>query len=158
MAPIPLSFYPGSMSMRPKDERTSHAMSRVRQKRTTPEERVAIVLRRLGARYRRNVRTLPGKPDFANQSRGWAVSVHGCFWHQHDCKRGTVPIHNAELWQEKFAANAARDQRVTEALSASGLQVLTIWECETRNPTVLQLKIESFLDDCFEVERRIGKG
>lgn len=112
-------------------------MSKVRQVRTTPEERVAAVLRELGKAYRRNVRNLPGKPDFSNRSRGWVVQVHGCFWHHHDCKRGTVPVNNREEWLVKFAANRMRDQRVEADLRDMGLEVVTVWECETRHHSTL---------------------
>ena len=129
----------------PINEQTSALMSRVKQRRTKPEETVAAALRMLGSRYRRNVRSLPGSPDFSNRSKGWAIQVHGCFWHNHDCKRGTVPVHNAEFWIEKLEANRVRDQRTNEALSASGMNVLTIWECETKDPVVLAGRMEAFI-------------
>lgn len=108
-------------------------MSRVPQKATSAEERVARVLRQLGMSYRRNVRALPGSPDFANKSRRWAVQVHGCFWHRHDCKRATLPLHNREFWVEKFARNQARDARCEAELRALGFKVVTVWECETKD-------------------------
>lgn len=120
-------------------------MAKVRQSRTTPEEAVASVLRELGVSYRRNVRTLPGKPDFANRSRGWVIQVHGCFWHQHDCKRGTIPTHNRDAWLVKFARNKQRDLEVEAVLKVSGLRVLTVWECETRNRQSLVDKLAGYL-------------
>jgi len=133
------------MSMKPKDARTSAAMSRVGQTKTAPEERVAFILRELGIAYRRNVKALPGKPDFANRSRKWVIQVHGCFWHQHDCKRGTVPTHNRAGWEGKFARNRMRDIQVDGDLKKLGLSVLTVWECETREPTRLKEKISDHL-------------
>lgn len=112
-------------------------MAKVRQSRTRPEERVASALRALGIAYRRNVKSLPGKPDFANQRRGWVIQVHGCFWHQHDCKRGTIPAHNRDAWLAKFAANKKRDLLVEAQLTARGFRVLTIWECETQDLAIL---------------------
>jgi len=120
-------------------------MAKVRQSHTTPEEAVASALRELGAFYRRNVRTLPGRPDFANRSRGWVIQVHGCFWHQHDCKRGTIPAHNREAWLSKFSRNKQRDLEVEAALESSGLRVLTVWECETRNRQSLVDKLAAYL-------------
>ncbi|RYG86816.1 MAG: DNA mismatch endonuclease Vsr [Alphaproteobacteria bacterium] len=131
--------------MKPLDARTTNAMSKVRQVKTTPEELVATALREIGASYRRNVRSLPGTPDFANQSRGWAIQVHGCFWHQHDCKRGTMPRHNQNEWRTKFQRNKARDQDVERALTARGLRVLTVWECETKTPAVLTERLKTHL-------------
>ena len=112
-------------------------MSRVPQKATTPEQRVAQALRALGLSYRRHVRSLPGTPDFSNQSKGWAIQVHGCFWHRHDCKRATLPLHNRALWLDKFARNQERDSRCEAALIARGLKVVTIWECQTKDHQAL---------------------
>lgn len=131
--------------MKPLNHRTSAAMARVRQKKTRPEEAVALALRANGIRYRRNVRTLPGKPDFANCSKGWAINVHGCFWHQHDCKRGTMPAHNAALWRAKFETNRARDARVDADLGARGLRVFTVWECETQDAAALVERVRLML-------------
>ena len=120
-------------------------MAKVRQRRTTPEDRVATVLRGLGHSYRRNVATLPGRPDFANQSKGWAIQVHGCFWHQHDCKRGTIPVHNRDAWLAKFKANRARDELAEKRLSELHLRVLTVWECETKDSDNLQHILKTYL-------------
>lgn len=121
-------------------------MAKVRQSRTTPEERVAAALRDLGLAYRRNVKSLPGKPDFANRSKGWAIQVHGCFWHQHDCKRGTMPSHNRDAWEAKFARNKQRDAEVDARLAALDLRVVTVWECETKDSVGLKSKLQSYLE------------
>jgi DNA mismatch endonuclease (patch repair protein) len=131
--------------VKPFNERTSAAMAKVGQRRTMPEDRVASVLRALGHSYRRNVRALPGTPDFANQSKGWAIQVHGCFWHQHDCKRGTMPVHNREAWVAKFAANKLRDELSETRLRELGLKVLTVWECETKDVAHLQHTLKTYL-------------
>jgi DNA mismatch endonuclease (patch repair protein) len=68
----------------------------------------------------------------ANRRRGWAVFVHGCFWHRHGCKASTTPTRNREFWQAKFLRNVARDQRSAEALRARGYTVVVIWECQTK--------------------------
>lgn len=131
--------------MKPLDQRTSAAMAKVRQRRTTPEDRVASVLRGLGQSYRRNVRALPGTPDFANRSKGWVIQVHGCFWHQHHCKRGTTPLHNREAWLAKFAANKVRDELSETRLREIGLKVLTVWECDTKDADRLRAILKAYL-------------
>ena len=109
----------------------SRLLARVRQKKTAPEEVVAKALRRLGLSYRRNVKGLPGSPDFANRKRGFAIFVDGCFWHRHTgCRRATVPKNNRAFWLAKFAANRSRDAAKIRALRALGFRVLVIWECE----------------------------
>lgn len=92
---------------------------------------MAATLRSLGATYRKNVRALPGSPDFANQKKKWAVFVHGCFWHHHTgCGRATVPKANSEFWSEKFARNRSRDAEATIRLRQNGFAVVIVWECE----------------------------
>lgn len=116
-------------------------MKRVRQKRTKPEEIVAAALTAAGIRYRRNVRSLPGSPDFANKKRKWAIFVMGCFWHHHtNCKRATVPTRNREFWRAKFADNRRRDARKVHALRLRGVRVLLIWECQPAAQLALELQ------------------
>jgi DNA mismatch endonuclease (patch repair protein) len=99
-----------------------------------PELRVAMALRQLGLGYRKHVTALPGTPDFANRRRGWAIFVHGCFWHSHQgCRRATVPNTRTEYWIPKLIGNAARDEANSEKLKRLGLRVLVIWECQTRD-------------------------
>jgi DNA mismatch endonuclease, patch repair protein len=118
-------------------------MQRVRQRRTKAEDLVAAALRDLGRHYRRNVRHLPGSPDFANQRRGWAIFVNGCFWHHHKgCPRGTIPTRNRAFWLEKFAANRKRDAAKIRLLRRAGLRVVVVWECEALDPPRLARRLE----------------
>jgi DNA mismatch endonuclease, patch repair protein len=124
----------------------SKLMGRIRQSRTGPEEAVARFLRLEGVAYRRNVRSLPGRPDFANQRAGFAVFVHGCFWHRHPgCNRATTPTRNAAFWQDKFDANVARDAAREDALAEIGLTVITVWECETVTAEALRQRLAPLL-------------
>jgi DNA mismatch endonuclease Vsr len=122
-------------------------MGRVRQKGSAAELKVAAALRSVGVAYRKNVRALPGSPDFANRKRRWAVFVNGCFWHQHTgCSRATVPKANHCFWVEKFATNRKRDARAVRALRQAGFRVAIIWECEADSA-------ESKLSKVFEPRR-----
>ena len=113
------------------DPETSARMARIRQKGTKIETIVATVLRDLGARYRKNVKKLPGSPDFANRSRRWAVFVNGCFWHHHKgCRRATIPKSNRKFWIAKFRDNRRRDARSIARLRREGYRVVLIWECQ----------------------------
>lgn len=116
---------------RPADIARSALMRRVRQKGTSAELEVGRLLAELGLRFRRNVRSLPGSPDFANKSRKWAIFVNGCFWHHHgECHRATIPKRNRSFWVEKFGANRARDLDKRRQLRRLGFRILTVWECE----------------------------
>lgn len=113
------------------DAETSARMARIRQKDTKIEAVVASVLRDLGLHYRKNVRKLPGSPDFANRSKRWAVFVHGCFWHHHaGCYKATVPKSNRRFWLDKFRDNKRRDARSVRLLRREGYRVVVIWECQ----------------------------
>ena len=88
----------------------SAVMRRVKGRDTTPEMIVRRTLTRLGARYRLHRRDLPGSPDVAMPGRKLALFVHGCFWHGHDCPRGSrVPKQNRDYWLAKVARNRARE-------------------------------------------------
>jgi DNA mismatch endonuclease (patch repair protein) len=116
----------------PTDPARSDLMRRVRQRGTRAENQVADALRGLGVFYRRNVRSLPGSPDFANKSRKWALFVNGCFWHRHkNCGRASTPKRNRDFWLDKFEANEKRDHRNVQLLKSMGFRVFTFWECES---------------------------
>lgn len=107
-------------------------MAGIRQKNTGAESQVATELQQLGCHYRRNVKGLPGSPDFANRSRRWAVFVNGCYWHHHrGCGRATIPKTNTDFWLAKFRDNRRRDARAIKKLRNDGYLVLVVWECET---------------------------
>ncbi len=73
---------------KPRDPKRSALMARVRQRGTAAELMVGATLRASKTRYRLNVRSLRGSPDFSNRKRKWAIFVHGCFWHHHTaCRR-----------------------------------------------------------------------
>jgi DNA mismatch endonuclease (patch repair protein) len=55
------------------------------------------------------------------------------------------PKTNAEFWRTKRQTNAARDIRVVRCLRREGWSVLTVWECETRDPGKLRRRLERFL-------------
>lgn len=120
-------------------------MSRVRQSGTTPELVVRHLLTDIGARYRLNVKSLPGSPDIANKRAGVAIFVHGCFWHRHPgCAKTTTPNRNEGFWRDKFRANQARDRTKAEQLRRRGFRVLIVWECETEEPVRLCARLRRF--------------
>lgn len=123
----------------------SALMKRVRQTGTDLEQRVRQVLTALDARYRLNVRDLPGRPDIANKTRKKAIFAHGCFWHHHAaCDRGRVPSRNREFWLEKLQGNVERDERKERDLKELGFDVLVLWECEIRDFAALERRLREF--------------
>ncbi len=116
-------------------EQRSAVMRRVKGRDTSPELRVRRVLRAAGVGYRLGGSGLPGRPDLVMKGRRLAVFVHGCFWHGHDCPRGSrQPKANAAYWIAKIQRNRERDDRNRRDLQASGWRVLEVWECALRRP------------------------
>lgn len=133
----------------PKDANTRRRMKRQRRKDTAPEMAVRRALTSLGSRYRVHVTSLPGSPDIANKARGWAIFVHGCFWHHHPaCPYGSLPKSNQEWWQRKFEDNRRRDINKVAELKRIGLRVLEIWECETKVQDDLKRRLRDWLRAC----------
>ena len=120
-------------------------MGRIRSKDTKPEVKTRSAVHALGRRFRIHVADLPGKPDLANKARRWAIFVHGCFWHSRkNCLLASKPRSNMDYWSDKLARNQARDAAHEQALLDLGFDVLTVWECETRDGARLEEVLTSF--------------
>lgn len=134
-------------------------MSRIRGKNTVPEMIVRRLVHGMGFRYRLHRRDLPGRPDLVFPARREVIFVHGCFWHRHACRFGSVrPRTNAEFWEEKRSGNVARDKLAMEALAALGWTARIVWECETRNPNALGRSLRAFLRSAAGANgRRVGR-
>ena len=111
-------------------EKRSWNMSHIRSKDTSVEVKVRSYLFKKGFRFRKNVSSMPGKPDVVLPKYKTGIFVHGCFWHRHGCKRSTTPKTRVEYWTQKFARNVENDQKHNDDLRAQGWRVLTVWECE----------------------------
>ena len=126
-------------------EHRSLLMGRIRGQDTKPEMQVRCLVHGMGFRYRLHRQDLPGTPDLVFSKRKKAIFVHGCFWHQHDCPRGSRPTSNQEFWNSKLDKNIQRDTENISKLEALGWTVLVVWECETKNTEQLVSRIRSFL-------------
>lgn len=120
-------------------------MAAVPQRDTAPEMIVRRLIHSIGYRFRLHVDNLPGKPDIVLPRHKKIIFVHGCFWHQHDCKRATVPATRRAFWLDKFEQNKSRDKRNARSLRRAGWNVLVVWECWTRKKTILEKRIHRFL-------------
>lgn len=130
----------------------SYNMSRIRGKDTKPEEITRKYLFSRGFRYRKNVSSLPGKPDIVLPKYKACIFVNGCFWHMHEgCKYFVWPKNNAEFWKAKIEKNVERDRLVQAELKRLGWRVFVIWECSLRKE-----KAERTLNDLALLLREMG--
>ena len=121
-------------------------MAAVHSKHTKPELVVRKIVYGLGYRYRLHSKKLPGKPDLVFAGKRKAIFVHGCFWHRHPrCQYATSPKTRTEFWDAKFQANVERDERTTNELERLGWSVLTVWQCEQKEPEKLAERLDEFL-------------
>ncbi len=104
----------------------SRAMKRVKLKDGSLEKLVQAELRAHGLRFRRHVRTLPGRPDIVFASKKVAVFVDGDFWHG-----WRLPAWEHRLspfWRDKIRTNRARDRRNFRKLRSNGWRVFRLWQ------------------------------
>lgn len=104
-------------------EKRSSIMATVKGANTAPEREVKARLWSEGFRFARSHHGLPGKPDIVLPKLNTVIFVHGCFWHGHSCKDGTLPKSNRSYWEKKIAQNVQRDQKVVRSLRLLG------WHC-----------------------------
>ena len=124
----------------------SRTMRAVKSKNTSPELLVRRLLHARGYRYRLHRSDLPGCPDLVFPSRKKIVFVHGCFWHGHDCARGSrIPKTNTDYWTAKVARNRARDVAALKQLKSLGWKLLALWECELPDESAIIKRLTRFL-------------
>ena len=127
------------------ENRSAH-MRRIGKADTVPELEVRRIVHRLGYRFRLHRRDLPGTPDLVFPRLRSVIFVHGCFWHQHDCRRGAKqPSTNTAYWLPKLTRNIERDRLVRQKLEDDGWKVLVIWECQTKVPDLIVMFVKDFL-------------
>jgi len=124
----------------------SRLMASVRQTGTSAELAVRTLVQSLGVKYETRAKDLPGSPDLVNREQGWAIFVHGCFWHAHQgCKRWKIPRSNRAFWKAKFERNRLRDRSRIVDLKRLGYSVLVVWACELERSENLKKKTLRFL-------------
>ena len=133
----PAPRFEGFSPSSPRASATARAIGR-------EETRAEVSLRRAlwarGIRYRKNVGTVPGRPDVVIWWARVAVFVDGDFWHGRDWNERLTKLQrgaNASYWVAKISANIERDRRQTAELGAAGWRVLRVWETDVlKDPDV----------------------
>lgn len=130
LAPSPSSY----KGRKPASARASAAARGSSRKTDTKcELRLRHALWAAGCRYRKDVSTLPGRPDIVFPKARLVIFCDGDFWHGRDWEsrqqklsRGT----NSDYWLAKIQRNIERDRQNTLHLKEMGWTVLRVWESE----------------------------
>ena len=137
---------PSFHGLEPASEQSSRS-KRANRKTDTQHE---LLLRRnlwhMGLRFRKNVVTLPGKPDIVFTGSRLVVFCDGDFWHGRNWEERRSKLEhgtNAAYWVAKIESNIQRDIRNSDLLRRQGWHVMRLWETDVRNnPTSAALKVE----------------
>lgn len=122
-------------------------MASISRKETKPEVVVRSFLFKQGFRFRKNVKSLSGKPDIVLRKYQTVILIHGCFWHGHkNCSKASKPTSNIKFWETKIRNNVERDKRVKRELCKSQWRVITIWECELKNKKVFDKAMNKLVE------------
>ena len=121
-------------------DKRSEIMKKIKNKNTTPELFIRKILTSLGYKYRLSTKQLNCKPDIIFPAKKKAIFVNGCFWHGHNCKRGSLPKTNQGFWESKIQNNVIRDQKNYEECTQKGWDYLVIWQCEIKVSNIEELK------------------
>jgi DNA mismatch endonuclease (patch repair protein) len=88
-----------------------------------------------GFRFRKNVKSLPGKPDIVFSKQKLVIFCDGDFWHGRNWSDLSAKLsigNNSRYWVEKVRTNRERDARNSALLAESGWTVLRFWESDIR--------------------------
>lgn len=92
-----------------------------------------------GLRYRKNDKTVFGKPDFVFKRKKIAIFCDSEFWHGFNyIHKGERSKTNTDFWERKILRNIERDQEVNKKLYEDGWHVIRFWGKE----------IQKELDSC----------
>jgi DNA mismatch endonuclease Vsr len=124
-------------------------MQAIKSKDSKIETILAKALWARGYRYRKNDKSVFGKPDITFKKLKIAIFVDGEFWHGKDWdKRKNDHKSNQEFWIKKIELNILRDTEVNEYLLKEKWKVLRFWGREIeKNLRYCLTKIEDLINE-----------
>lgn len=129
-------------------EQRSKNMRAIKSTATKAELLLAKALWDLGYRYRKNNKTVFGKPDLTFKQLKIAIFVDSEFFHGKDWKTRKKPETNSEYWIKKIERNIQRDIEVDNYLESQNWKILRFWSKE----------IQKNLDYCIiEIQNAINE-
>ena len=131
----------------------SASTSRVKRANRSMDTRHERVLRSLlwrdGLRFRKNDRSVVGKPDVVFRRERVAVFCDGDFWHGRNWQRRSRRLGsgtNGAYWVEKIRNNIRRDRRIDEVLAREGWHVIRLWETDIlKDPLACAKRVRTLL-------------
>ena len=126
-------------------EQRKKNMRAVKSKGSKIEKLLAKELWSNGFRYRKNDKTVFGKPDFVFKGLKIVVFCDSEFWHGKDWEIRKYDFKsNQKFWWQKIERNIQRDKEVNEKLLIDGWKVIRFWGRDIeKNPHLCMLKIKN---------------
>lgn len=130
-------------------EQRRRNMQAIKGKETKIEIRLAKALWANGHRYRKNDKTVFGKPDLTFKKYKVAIFVDSEYWHGKNWDKEKFRIKsNRKFWWTKIESNIKRDNIVNKELKRQGWKILRFWGRE----------IDKKLELCiFKIEEELRK-
>ncbi len=117
-------------------------MQAIRSKGTKDEVLLEKALWQRGYRYRKNDKTVYGKPDMTFKKRKVVIFVDSEYFHGKDWDTEKYRIKtNRDFWWTKIEGNMKRDNQVNQHLQAEGWKVLRFWSKEIRKDLISCINI-----------------
>lgn len=114
-------------------EQRRRNMQAIKGKDTKDEVLLAKSLWQRGHRYRKNDKTVFGKPDLTFKKNRIAIFVDSEYFHGKDWDDEKYRIKtNRDFWWKKIEGNMIRDALVNETLKENGWKVLRFWGKDLR--------------------------
>ena len=111
-------------------EQRRRNMQNIKSKDTSIEVKLRHALWHHGVRYRKNLSSLPGKPDIVITKKRIAIFCDSSFWHGKDIDSKEPVKTNAEYWNKKIRRNIERDEEVNQKLKSMGWTVIRFWDTD----------------------------
>ncbi len=133
-------------------------MSANKSKGTKLEILFGKLLWNAGIRYRKNDKSVAGKPDFVIKKARIAIFCDGEFWHGRNWDvRKYDHKSNCEFWYSKIERNMERDKEVNDELQKCGWKVFRFWETEIKQkPDVCLNTILNYMNEKSTASNKIS--
>jgi len=115
------------MDVLSKDQRRRN-MQAIKSKGSKDEVLLAKTLWNKGLRYRKNDKSVFGKPDLTFKRKKMAIFIDSEYFHGYnwDIQKNRIKT-NQEFWWRKIESNIKRDELVNKELKSRGWKVLRFW-------------------------------